>query len=236
MNIYVFLLCYNESVLLPHTIKHYREYIPSCIITILDNNSTDNSIEIAKSFGCFIQTFSTDNILDENKQTYLKNNCWKHIQDGWIIVCDMDEFLCIREEELYAEYNKKTTLLSVQGIDMIGESNTLDLTDVDLQQIKKHIFFDVESKYICFYRKSILSINYQVGAHTCSPEGLIKFSSTVYYLKHMSILGLKYFINKMVNRYERSHKMRSKGMAIHYDNNIQNITNLYYEKVNKSIL
>ena len=50
----IFLLCYNEEILIRDAIKHYKKFIPNCIITIMDNKSTDNSVKIAKEEGCNI--------------------------------------------------------------------------------------------------------------------------------------------------------------------------------------
>jgi hypothetical protein len=234
MDINIFLLCYNESALLPHTIKHYKKYLPSCKITIYDNESDDNSVEIAKSLGCSVVSWSSNNIIDDYKYIHLKNNIWKDIKSGWIIMADMDEYVCVTESELLEEMNKGTTILNISGKEMLGESETIDLSDIDLQNIKKYIDEPWESKKLCFLREKIIDMNYKIGAHNCNPVGEIKFSDRIYFNKHMSYLGLNFIINKITKRYERSKQMREKGMAYHYTNDIKKITNNYIKKMKES--
>jgi hypothetical protein len=47
----VFLLCYNERAMLPHTVNHYKKHLPSCTITVYDNESTDGSAALARQLG-----------------------------------------------------------------------------------------------------------------------------------------------------------------------------------------
>jgi len=106
--------------------------------------------------------WSSNNIQNEISQTQIKNNVWKKINDGWIIVADMDEFLCITESELYDEMNNGTTMISVKGIDMIGESKTTDLSDINLETIEKYVESAMESKALCFLRPDIIDMNYTI--------------------------------------------------------------------------
>jgi hypothetical protein len=230
MEINVFLLCYNEGYLLPHTINHYKKYLPSCKITIYDNESTDNSVEIAKSHGCEVVSWSSGNIHNEHIQIHLRNNVWKKIGNGWIIMADMDEYVCVTETELLEEMNNGTNILQIEGKDMIGESDTLDLTDIDLQEIKKYVEHTGESKNLCFLREKIIEMNYGPGSHFCDPNGVNgerKYSSKKYINKHMSNLGLKFITNKNTKRYERNEEMRKIGWNGHYSNNIDNIKRDY---------
>jgi glycosyltransferase involved in cell wall biosynthesis len=231
MDIHIFLLCFNESALLPHTVKHYKKYLPSCKIIIYDNESTDNSVEIAKNLGCSVVSWNTNNILDVNLEMQLKNSIWKTCNSGWVIMADMDEFLCVTETDLMKEKQFGTTILKTDGYDMIGESNTIDLTDIDLQNINKYIKNRYESKNLCFLREAITDINYGPGSHTCNPKGNVVYSSGVYINKHMSSLGLNFLINKHIKRYERSEKMRLKGWCIHYTQDIDKIKETYKKSI-----
>jgi len=233
MDINIFLLCFNESALLPHTIKHYKKYLPSCKITIYDNESTDNSVEIAKELGCSVVQWNSNNISDENIRIRIRNNVWKECKSGWIIMADMDEFVCVTEQNLIEEMKSGTTILSIKGYEMIGESTSLDLKDIDLQQIKKYLDNPWESKKLCFLREAIVDMNYADGSHTCIPKGIVKYSSNIYMNKHMNCLGLNFYINKITLRYERSHKMREKGWSRHYTGDVEEIKRRYTENINK---
>ena len=50
----------------------------------------------------------------------------------------------------------------------------------------------------------------------------------------MNNLGLPYYIDKMVSRYERSVEMQKVGLSIHYTNNIEIITDKYNKLLEKS--
>jgi glycosyltransferase involved in cell wall biosynthesis len=57
----IFTVTYNEELLLPFFIRHYRERFPNCNIVVYDNESTDNTVKIAKENNCGVITFKTNN-------------------------------------------------------------------------------------------------------------------------------------------------------------------------------
>jgi glycosyltransferase involved in cell wall biosynthesis len=232
MDINIYILCYNESALLSHTINHYKKYLPSCVITIYDNESTDNSVEIAKSYGCNIVSWSSNNIHNEWIQINLRNECWKNIDKGWVIIADMDEFIYVTENELKEEKESGTSILQIQGMEMVGESKTIDLTDIDLQDIKKYNYNDGESKKLCFLREHITEMNYGAGSHWCNPIGNINYSKKIYSNRHMCNLGLLFLTNKMITRYERNEIMRSLRMNVHYTNDVEKVKESYNALLN----
>lgn len=234
MNVSIFLLCYNERIHLPYTVAHYKKYIPSCTITIYDNESTDGSPDIARELGCNVISWNSGNIIDDHKYRDIKNTCWKSVHDGWVIVCDMDEWLCITEDELRAEKEAGTTIITTRGIDMVGESKQVDLSDINLHEIKKYFESSGLSKRSCFLREKITEINYAHGAHTVTPRGTVVYSKKIYLNKHLCHLGAEFLVDKTLKRHERSVLMRSQGLAIHYTNNVDAITNFYYNALERA--
>lgn len=234
----IFLLCHNEITLIPHTIAHYRKYLPNCCITIYDNESSDNSVVIATGLGCKVISWHSGNIQNEPMQIEIKNNCWKSVLSGWIIMADMDEWLCITEEELLDEQNQGVSILTVKGCEMVGESKTIDLSDIDLHQIRKYKETWWESKKLCFLRDKVTDMNYIGGAHECNPQGSIRYSERIYINKHMSNLGLPYLQDKMQKRYARTEYMRSIGHCFNYHNDVERLKREYeqlLQEANESI-
>jgi glycosyltransferase involved in cell wall biosynthesis len=229
MKVTVFLLCYNEALLLKHTIAHYKKMFNDVHFIIYDNQSTDDSVKIANDLGITVINFGTGGMLHEFTLTNIKNNCWKNIKDGWIIVADMDEWLCIDDVNLEREDLNGTTILNVIGYNIVVDSKVVDLSDVNLFIESNGVYSKEESKNICFKAGDIKEIGYEHGAHECKPNGKIKYSNKQYLLKHMDMLGTPYKIIKNKNRYARAQNMVRQGLATHYLNDDDKIKKQHAE-------
>ena len=232
--IHVFLLCFNESYLLPHMIAHYRAYLPSCHITIYDNESSDDSVAIAKRLGCEVISWSSNNMNDERLKIKIRNYCWNYLKDGWIIMADMDEWICVTEEDLRREEEQGTTILTIKGLDMMGESQKDDLSDLDFHAVDRYVPFKDEDKNLCFLRNRIQTMNWGAGSHHCKPRGKIQYSDKTYYNKHMCNMGLPFLQKKMRQRHERSLLNRSKGWSIHYVDDMEKVAAFYKKRLESS--
>lgn len=211
----IYIVCHNEEVMISHTIKHYRDRFPKAKIFIYDNYSSDGSVALAKNLGCEVIMWEYNVNTFEHDLTNLKNNIWKQ-SSGWVIVCDMDEWLCINEEQLKEEESKGTTILTTEGYNIIADSKSEKLDDINLELLTRGFYYAIETKKLCFDSRAIKEIKYLPGAHHCSPVGKVIQSAPIYYIKHMDNLGLPYKWKKMLLRFERTREMRKYGMAVHY--------------------
>lgn len=234
LKIHIFLLCLNEEVMLPKTISHYKRIFPNCEITIADNGSTDESINIAKNLGCHIHSWTYDKI--ENlmmKGTEIRDNIWKTSSADWIIMCDMDEFLCMTYKDLENEDTQDTTIISTIGYEIFGDSQNEYLNDLDITTLTSGIQSNFFNKPICFKRTSIVNINYIPGAHSANPVGVIKYSKKKYPLYHFNFLGLPWYIKKHIRRAQQKDKQKYSHGTSYYDKEVLRIKN-YYNNVNKT--
>lgn len=239
MKVSVFILCYNEEILLKYTIDHYKKNFTNIDFTIYDNCSTDSSVKIAKELGCKVISFNTNGILDEYALTNIKNNSWKNANADWVIVIDLDEWLCATEDNLKREEERGTTILRVAGYNIVADSKLEDLSDINLHTQTQAVYHKPESKSVCFRPNIIKEMRYGHGCHNSNPignpEGRVKYSEKSYILKHMDILGLEYKIRKNRIRYERAKQMAQKGLATHYTNDINKIKQHFQENKKNAV-
>jgi hypothetical protein len=146
----------------------------------------------------------------------MKNNFWKSKRDGWTIICDMDEWLSISEADIVNESAKGVTIIKTKGYDIIADSKSVNIDDINLHSLTRGVYHKNMSKHSCFNSEVISEMNYEIGAHANSPVGIVKYSDTEYIIKHMDFLGLPFKLSKNVARFERSHTMRSIGLDFHY--------------------
>lgn len=229
INISVYLLCYNEEFLIKDTILHYRNLFPNCNIIIYDNESTDNSVKIAKENNCKVINYNSGDRIDDSKYLQIKNNCWKGDENDWVVVADMDEWLFITPEQLLEEQNNGTTILLTEWYDVfLNDDYTNIQTDSTIGTL-------CGKKDICFNKKKITEINYETGAHNCKPDGIAKYSEKKYLVKHMNHLTKDYYVKKIKARWERNKENSKKGWGTHYISDEEKIKKDYDNEKEKSV-
>lgn len=244
LHIHLFLMCFNEEILLPYTVEHYRQRMfpnSRLKITLLDNQSTDNSRVIAEQLGGNIEVrpFVSEDIMNEFILTELRNQCWQDVREGWVIMADMDEWINLTETDLLREQEAGTTVIETRGYNMVARSIYENLTDVlpVLHELDRGIPWDPQNKSLCFRVPDIQKMNYTYGCHQCDPVGRVVYSQRKYTLKHMCWMGLPYLWRKTRDRYERSKFIIERyGLNGHYKKTYDEVYKEYIRYVEQSVI
>ena len=118
LRVNIFLLCYNQQVMLPKTWAWYKSQFPSATLYLMDNFSTDRTIAVARLLGMSIIKVGDDRkIATFNAEGTLHNTIWRrYVEPGtWVITADMDELMCVTQEHLEMEDAAGTTVLRTEG-------------------------------------------------------------------------------------------------------------------------
>lgn len=240
MKITIYTITYNEELILPYFIRHYRANFPNCRIIVFDNQSTDKTVEIAKAHGCEVITYETGGELSDMKYLEIKNNCWKlprvvkpaekdtspYLNEfvagistsappavgEWVFIVDADELCQITELELLKEHDAGTTMLQFEGYNMV---NLTDNTNV--AGITHAVPAPDYSKRYAFCANKITEINYTPGCHVCAPVGEVKLSQKVYKCYHYRYIHAELLVTRYARNLQRmSRENKRKGMGSHY--------------------
>lgn len=205
-------MAFNEGILLQFMIDHYRSRFSGCNIVVYDNESTDNTAEIALKNNCEVYPHITHGLVDDLKLRELKNNCWKTARTDWVLVCDVDELLDINTAQLEQEQNIGTTIIRSEGYNMVNMEDNFDFTN-----IKYGSRCSPYDKSYLFNRKVVHEINYEAGGHRANPIGQIKHSDTVYKLYHYNCINIEYNVARHILTAQRIGDVnRRNGWGLQY--------------------
>ncbi len=132
MKVHAYLLCFNEEQIIRHTIEHYREFCSR--IFVMDNMSTDASVDIARSYDeVEIIPWDSRGLFDELLLTRMRSQTYRqysrkggaHTTEvaDWIISCDMDELVYHPEiAEVLGDYSEMgVTVPQITGFNVVGD-------------------------------------------------------------------------------------------------------------------
>jgi hypothetical protein len=161
-----------------------------------DNHSTDDTVKKARDRGCSVEKFGLPGVYEEKTLIELKNTCYLGGISDYVIVCDIDEFLDLNDDDLITS---TPTLVQSWCWQMFNPKK------VDIDKIKygsRDWYYD---KTLCFKRSEIAEINYQPGAHFCNPKltsekiRTIKIRRNMFHYRWLSF-------DHVVERYSRNSK------------------------------
>lgn len=199
MKIACYTIAYNEELILPHFIDHYKQFCDK--IVIYNNMSTDRTKEIALDNNCEVIDWrnpsdgarSFNDLVNIN----IKSTCYLKDRDAydWVITVDSDEFYThlegidkfISTLETYKAMGVK--LPKVQGYNMFS-------WDYDFKSPLSSITLGAqEDNYskLCLFNP-ILNIRWGPGCHTCAlqPDSI----DTSIVLKHYKTINFDYVVNR----------------------------------------
>ncbi len=215
VNVEAFILCWNEEALIRHTLNHYASFCSK--ITLIDNYSTDRTIDIVKENfpATEIIQFDSNNEIRDDLYLVIKNNCWKESTADYVIVCDTDELLYADDLQGQLALARKTrvALPVVTGYDM-GSAECPGNYQVPIyKQVVHGVRNQRFDKQIIFDPRKISEINFKPGAHACNPvfrkarlvDKIVEFK-----LLHYKYLGKDYLYKKHEDYAKRMSELNKK--------------------------
>ena len=237
MIIDVFTTCYNEEIILPYFLKHYKKFARN--ITIYDNMSTDNSVNIMNEYGVNVISFDTGGRFEESVLMNIRNTCWKGSDADWVIVCDTDE-LIYHENIIEVLSNTHANHIITEGYEMMSE--TLPTTEGQIYEELKMGYFKPDYSKPCLFKPSeVTNINFAPGSHTAKPIGpsLISINDSGIKLLHYKYLNREVLIKKYEHyKVRQSEEMKRNGWGNYqqWDANVINSQFDNWLSISKNII
>lgn len=211
----IHIIAYNESIMLPFTIAHYKRMFGNPTIFVHDNNSTDDTVEIARREGCAVIPFFTDG-LNDVVQSQIKSKAVLTSNADWILCIDADEECMIDSKDLDDLDRQGVNVVQFEGWNVFDEVESPWLVTTP-----KGVIFTAYSKP-CLIRKGVFKkVMFEPGAHQVSlvPKlgQVVKWSKDQYKLLHYKHWSCHYNIMRSAELGARlSEDNKAKGHSVHF--------------------
>lgn len=175
-----------------------------------DNYSTDNSVELAKSFGMEVRSFGLPGILNDQHYLDVKNHCWKEQRNkgvDYVIVVDADEFIG-------PSIHLSCAFPKVKGFNMISENLPIkSMSEINIGEPSESY-----SKRAIFSPDKIQEINFVHGCHRNNAIGETNDNYDTCLLYHFRCIGgFERLYNRHLEYQKRMSKFnRDNNMGHHY--------------------
>ena len=206
MKIEIHIIAYNEHIMLPFTIAHYKKMFKDPVIIVHDNNSTDNTVEIANAEGCIILPFTTEG-MNDTIQSQIKSKCAMSSNADWVLCIDADELCFINSEDLEDLERRGINVVQFQGWNIFDQvKSPWDIT------IPMGVICTAYSKPVLLRTRTFNAINFAAGAHSVllSPAG--NWSRDEYKLLHYKHWSCDWNLNRsteLAGRQSEDNKKRN---------------------------
>lgn len=213
MIIECYIICWNEIDTIDLTLMHYSRFCD--IINVFDNWSDDGTFERCKKFGCNVQRFGIQGVLDDSEYLKIKNHCWKNSSADYVIVVDCDEIIFHPQINTVLEnaIERRDTIIPTVGWNIYSN----DMPEQSYLEITRGVPDDNYSKKAVF-SPVLKEINYVFGCHVAQPTGRIQESlEKVYLLHYRNIGGVDRLLDRhRIYRQRLSQRNKRFGLGIHY--------------------
>lgn len=162
-----YIICFNESEILPFAIRHYRQFCERVVIH--DMGSTDGSQKIATDAGCEVVQHDAKGEFDDRQNQGIKNACWKSApDDDFAVIVDADEFIYFPAgaEMTLDSYDKQNlAVVHPHGYEMLSDTYPTGSGQIydEVKMGAKEV--DWYSKPSLISPKRLLRVEYGTGAH-----------------------------------------------------------------------
>jgi glycosyltransferase involved in cell wall biosynthesis len=236
MNIEVYCLANNEEKLMPYYMRHYSQFAK---VILLDNNSTDRTVEIAKSLGAEIRTLNIPDEINDQLFVAIRNECWKGSKADWMMWADADEFIYHPNLLDILQTTSATAILPAFYNMYSGMFPTTE------GQIYEEVQYgsrwggeeNIYGKVNIFKLPDITEINYNPGCHHVDLRGnVILDTHTEIKTLHMRNLSREFVIARNQRNSRRLGALnRKNGWGTYVDRSPEEIIKLFDEEMAETI-